>query len=137
MSEDAPPYGDPAAVARTQAAVAAELDMHRQSITIAEAMIVSMAAALSSRFDTFTTWLLAGFGAGVALLLSSHEAAALLSPCAIRSGATLFCWAVVVTVPRRTRQLFTYYLSVPDKNCSALTPYQTEAQVSSPRLARK
>ncbi|MGD0137139.1 MAG: hypothetical protein ABSE57_34280 [Bryobacteraceae bacterium] len=98
MSEDVPPYGDRAAIAKAQAAVAAALDVQQQSIAIAGVMIVSMASALSSKFDTFATWLLAAFGAGVALLLSSHEAATLVSPYAMRSGATLFCWAVVVTV---------------------------------------
>jgi hypothetical protein len=74
-------------IAAVQAAVAEALDVRRQSSVLAGVMIATMAAALSSKFDTFATWLLAGFGAAVALLLTSHEAAALVSPFAIRFGA--------------------------------------------------
>jgi hypothetical protein len=98
VSENVPPQGDPAAIAKAQAAAAAVLDVRQQSSALAGVMITSMAVTLSGKFDTFATWLLTAFGAAVGLVLTSHDAAALVLTSAIRFGAKLFCCAVVVTV---------------------------------------
>ena len=108
MSEDAPPYsphtgaavapGADPAVARAQAAVAAALDVQQQSSAIGMVVLADMAGKISSRIDAFATWLLAGFGGAVALMLTSHDAITLMSRYAIRTDAKLFCAAVVVTV---------------------------------------
>jgi hypothetical protein len=102
MSEDLPPYGTSGKVgaeyvaAHTAVAEAREIDL--QSLGIAAALIADMSGKLSSKFDTFATWLLAGFGAAVVLLLTNDKTAALVSPPAIRLCAILFGWAVVATV---------------------------------------
>jgi hypothetical protein len=105
MTEDVPPYQPRAGVGSTnpqiaaaQAAVAHALDVDQQSRAIASALIADLSGKLSGKFDTFATWLLAGFGGAVALMLTSHEAAALVPPHAVRVCAILFGWAVVVTV---------------------------------------
>lgn len=73
-----PNDGDRAAVAKAQAAVAEVLEARQQSTVLAGVMIAAVATTVSSKIDTFATWLLAAFGAAVALLLTSHEAAALI-----------------------------------------------------------
>ena len=98
MSEDVPTYGDPAAIAKAQAAVAAGLDVQQQSSVVATVVLADMATRISSRFDAFATWLLAGFGGGIALMLTNHDAVTLVSRYAIRTDAKLFGAAVVVTV---------------------------------------
>ena len=69
-----------------------------QSVALAGVLMADLAGNLCAKFDTFATWLLAGFGAAVALLLTSHEALAVVSPATIRYGAKLFLAAVFVTV---------------------------------------
>lgn len=102
MSEDAPPYGSSGNVGaefiqgQDAAARAREIDF--QSRGISAALIADMSGKLSGKFDTFATWLLAGFGAAVVLLLTNDKAAGLVSPHAIRICAILFGWATVVTV---------------------------------------
>jgi len=107
LSEDVPPYAPtnpspiPAntdAIAKVQAAVAEALDVQRQSTALAAVVLADLASKLSSRFDTFATWLLAGFGGAVALMLTSHDAVTLVSRYTIRTDAKLFCAAVIVTV---------------------------------------
>jgi hypothetical protein len=56
------------------------------------------AGDLSAKLDTFAAWLLAGFWAAVALLLTSHEVSVLVPAASIRYGAKLFLAAVRVTV---------------------------------------
>jgi len=97
VSEDVPPYGDPA-IAKAQAAVAAVLDVQQQSSTLAMTVLAEMANKISPKIDAFATWLLAGFGGAVALMLTSHDAIGLVSRYAIRTNLKLFGAAVVVTV---------------------------------------
>jgi hypothetical protein len=97
VSEDVPEYGDPA-IAKAQAAVAAVLDMQQQSSTLAMTVMAEMANKISTKIDAFATWLLAGFGGAVALMLTSHDAIGLVSRNAIRTDLKLFGAAVVVTV---------------------------------------
>jgi hypothetical protein len=97
VSEGVTPHGDPD-IAKTQAAVAAVLDMRQQSSAIAMAVLADMANKLSSKFDAFATWLLAGFGGAVALMLTSPDAIGLVSRYAIRTDLKLFGAAVVITV---------------------------------------
>lgn len=105
MREDVPIYdpknprpADADAIARAQAAAAAVLDVQQQSSALAYVVLADIASKLSSRFDAFATWLLAAFGGAVALMLTSHDAIALVSSYAIRTDAKLFCAAVIVTV---------------------------------------
>jgi hypothetical protein len=97
VSEDVPPSIDPA-VAGAQAIVAAALDTRQQSSALAIAVLADMATKISSKFDAFATWLLAGFGGAIALMLTSHDAIALISRNAIRTDLKLFGAAVVITV---------------------------------------
>lgn len=72
---------------------------------LAGTLMAHLAGNLSAKFDSFATWLLAGFGAAVALLLTSHEVSVLVPAASIRYGAKLFLAAVFVTV-------FEKYLSI-------------------------
>jgi hypothetical protein len=106
MSEDVPPYQPRAAgstadprIAAAQAAVAQALDVDRQSRAIAAVLVADISAKISGKFDTFATWLLAGFGGAVALLLTNHEVgAALVPPHTVRVCAILFGLAVIVHI---------------------------------------
>lgn len=71
---------------------------HVHERVIAGALISEIAGKMSQRLDTFATWLLAGFGAAVALMLVNHEALTLLPVATVRAGLKLFVWAVIVTV---------------------------------------
>jgi hypothetical protein len=73
-------------------------DAEVQSVALAGAVMAHLAGNLSAKFDTFATWLLAGFGAAVVLLLTSHEISVLVPAASIRYGAKLFLAAVCVTV---------------------------------------
>jgi ABC-type Fe3+-siderophore transport system permease subunit len=73
-------------------------DSEVQSVALAGALMAHLAGNLSAKFDTFATWLLAGFGAAVGLLLTSHEVSSLVPAATIRWGAKLFLAAVCVTV---------------------------------------
>ena len=82
----------------TEPTANAAADTKNQSLVIAAAMIADVAGRVSGKFDTFATWLLAAFGAALALLLSSHDALAMLPLANVRGLGQLFLWAVVVTV---------------------------------------
>jgi hypothetical protein len=73
-------------------------DANAQAILLSGVAMAHLAGSLSAKFDTFATWLLAGFGGAVALLLTSHEVNALIAPSVVRYGAKLFLAAVCVTV---------------------------------------
>ena len=73
-------------------------DADAQAIELSGAMMAHLAGNMSEKFDTFATWLLAGFGAAVALLLTSHEVSGLVAAPTIRYGAKLFLAAVGVAV---------------------------------------
>lgn len=73
-------------------------DTELQSTVLAGALMAHMAGNLREKFDTFATWLLAGFGAAVGLLLSNDKASTLETAPMIRSGTELFVWAMCVTV---------------------------------------
>jgi hypothetical protein len=73
-------------------------DANAQAVLLSGAAMAHFAGNLSAKFDTFATWLLAGFGGAVALLLTSHEVNALVAPSTVRYGAELFLAAVCVTV---------------------------------------
>jgi hypothetical protein len=75
-----------------------EADANAQSVMLAGAGLAHLAGNLSAKFDTFATWLLAGFGAAIGLLLTNHDVSALIPAATLRSGTKLFLWAVVVTV---------------------------------------
>jgi hypothetical protein len=107
VSEHAPPHASRASstgsatdpqIAAAQAAVAQVLDTDRQSRAIAAILVADISAKVSGRLDTFATWLLAGFGGAVALLLTSHEVGTLVPPHTVRVCAILFGLAVIVTV---------------------------------------
>ncbi len=51
-------------------------DPKLQGTILAGALLARLAGSLSEKFDTFATWLLAGFGAALALLLTNHDAGA-------------------------------------------------------------
>src|ERR1019366_10014155 len=55
----------------------------------------------SNKIDAFASWLLAGFGAAMALLISSHDALAWVTADTARSELKLFGWALVVTVVQK------------------------------------
>jgi hypothetical protein len=88
-------YEEPKA---TEQDKANEADANAQAVLLAGALMAHSAGNLSAKFDTFATWLLAGFGAAVGLLLTSHEVNVLVPAASIRYGATLFLTAVCVTV---------------------------------------
>ena len=90
--------GSDPAIAAAQAATAQALDVRQHSSTLAMVVLADLANKISSKFDAFATWLLAGFGGGVALMLTSHDAIALVSRNAIRTDLKLFAAAVVITV---------------------------------------
>jgi len=69
-----------------------------QERVIAAALISESAGRASKALDTFASWLLAGFGGAVALLLSSHEPLSLVSVTTVRAGSKLFICAVLATV---------------------------------------
>jgi len=73
-------------------------DANAQAVLLSGAAMAHLAGNLSAKFDNFSTWLLAGFGGAVALLLTSHEVNALVAPSTVRYGANLFLAAVCVTV---------------------------------------
>jgi hypothetical protein len=100
MSKAIPPNQDPD-MARVQAATAEAFEVRQQTTALAAIVLADMANKLSSKFDAFATWLLAGFGAAIALLLTSHDAITLVPRYAIRTDAKLFCAAVIVTVLER------------------------------------
>lgn len=75
-----------------------EADANAQSVMLAGQTMAHLAGNLSPKFDTFATWLLAGFGAAVGLLLTNHDVSALIPAATIRVGTKLFLWAVCVTV---------------------------------------
>jgi hypothetical protein len=61
-------------------------------------MLLAAAGKASRALDTFGTWLLAGFGAAVALLLTNHDTLALIPSAASRGEIRLFLFAVVLAV---------------------------------------
>jgi hypothetical protein len=73
-------------------------DTELQSVVLAGELMANTAGNLSAKFDTFATWLLAGFGAAVGLLLTSHEAMVVVPAATTRFGAKLFLAAVCITV---------------------------------------
>jgi hypothetical protein len=73
-------------------------DQRMQAMVLAGASLNQMTGVMSEKFDTFATWLLAGFGAAVGLLLTSHDAANFVSASAIRIGSELFVAALIVTL---------------------------------------
>jgi len=71
---------------------------HIQTVVIAGKVMTEMASKMSTRFDSFGTWLLAGFGAGMALLLARHDQVSVIPVTTIKLGATLFLVSVVLVV---------------------------------------
>jgi hypothetical protein len=71
---------------------------HVQEIVIAAALISESAGKASKALDKFASWLLAGFGGAVALLLSGRDLRPLVPVGAVRIGSILFLCAVLVTV---------------------------------------
>jgi hypothetical protein len=69
-----------------------------QTVVIAAVVLADTAGKISSKFDTFATWLLAGFGAAVALLLSSHDALAFVPAGVVKVIAEYFLAAAIITV---------------------------------------
>jgi hypothetical protein len=82
----------------TELEKANKANANMQAVLLSGAAMAHIAGSLSAKFDTFATWLLAGFGGAVALLLTSHEVNALVAPSIVRYGAKLFLAAVFVTV---------------------------------------
>jgi hypothetical protein len=62
--------------------------------------MTDMAGKVSAKLDAFATWLLAGFGGATALMLTSHDAAAIVSG-KTRTALELFLVAVIVTVAEK------------------------------------
>jgi hypothetical protein len=68
-----------------------------QSRVLAATALAEMSGKLSAKFDRFASWLLAGFGGAIALLLT-NQGAGLVPPRTVRACAILFGWAVIVIV---------------------------------------
>jgi prepilin signal peptidase PulO-like enzyme (type II secretory pathway) len=83
--------------------VPSSANMAEQSI--ASAMLYQTAGLVSKSLDTFASWLIAGFGAAVALLVTNHEARLVLPDYVIRDGAHWFLLAVSAAIVQK-------YLSV-------------------------
>lgn len=73
-------------------------DDHIQERIIAGSLLYETAHAMSKRFDIFASWLLAGFGGAVALMLSNREIASLLPTTTMRGELKIFIWAVIIAV---------------------------------------
>ena len=69
-----------------------------QTLVIAGTVMTEMACKISGRFDTFGTWLLAGFGAGTALLLERHVEISVIPNATVKFIAILFLASVVVVI---------------------------------------
>lgn len=61
-------------------------------------MLADAFGKASNKIDAFATWLLAGFAAAVALLLSHHDAMTLVPGAVVRLEVELFLWMAIVTV---------------------------------------
>ncbi len=69
-----------------------------QAVVIAGRVMTDMARKMSDRFDSFGTWLLAGFGAGVALLLEKHDQVSVVPLTTIKFGVSLFLFSSILVV---------------------------------------
>lgn len=70
-----------------------------QASVMAGTVMTEIAGKMSGRFDTFGTWLLAGFGAGITLLLEKHDEVSVVPIATIKLSVMLFlisCALIVV-----------------------------------------
>ena len=72
-----------------------------QERVIAAAALCDALGKASNKIDAFASWLLAGFGGAMALLISSHDALAWVTADTARAELKLFGWALVVTVAQK------------------------------------
>ena len=69
-------------------------------------MLITSAGETSKLVDTFSSWLLGGYGVGVAILMSQYDSMAKhLQPCGIRVILILFGFCVPCTIPGISRPL--------------------------------
>ena len=71
---------------------------HVHEKVMASAALTEIAGKVSKSFDSFASWLLAGFGGALALLLANHETLVLVPVATLRFGAMLFLCATILTV---------------------------------------
>ena len=69
-----------------------------QAVVLAGRVMTHMASKMSNRFDSFSTWLLAGFGAGITLLLDKHDEVSAVPLSTIKFGVTLFLFSAILVV---------------------------------------
>lgn len=68
---------------------------------VGTAILLASAGNASKALDAFASWLLAGFGAAVALLLTNQQVQALVPISVVRYGSKLFLLAVVIVLVQK------------------------------------